>query len=425
MKINVLAGIALLGAVSPAALGQYYNTPYAAPYYPYGNAPAAPNYGNGNSWAPAPGSNGYAPPSNGTGYLPPTNGNYSAPAASGTGYTPSGNGYGYTPGTGYAYPSGNGQYPSSVAPAGAGNDYESGPGGGARLWLTTEYLNWRIKDAPAPFPLVTGATGATLFGGAPVDYGHLNGARAMMGLWMDKGCTYGVEVGGFWLEKAGRTFAGSTGVGSSFVASSTARLFGSEANLAVNLYHCSCVCLDVFAGFRYLDLKEDLLLERSTGLLVAPLTTTTDEFRTHNYLYLPQVGGRLTAQFGPVWLSGFAKVGLGINEEKTDIAGRTTVSAAGAPPLTTGTGTFARATNIGGHDDNTFVVVPEVGGTVGVNVFPWFSVIGGYNFLYINKVVRPGNEIDPIVGVPGHTAYPNRESSFFAHGATAGLMFRW
>src|SRR5262245_7847949 len=40
-----------------------------------------------------------------------------------------------------------------------------GEGGDCHLWLTTEYLRWKIKDAPVPFPLLTSGTTGVL--GAP------------------------------------------------------------------------------------------------------------------------------------------------------------------------------------------------------------------------------------------------------------------
>jgi hypothetical protein len=98
------------------------------------------------------------------------------------------------------------------------------------------------------------------------------------------------------------------------------------------------------------------------------------------------------------------------------------------------------SSNVGTYSSTDFVVTPEVGANFGLNVFPWLRVTGGYSFLYIDKVSRPGEQIDPVInptftGISALTgatgvgdrrpAFTHRDSDFFAHGFNGGIMFRW
>jgi Putative beta barrel porin-7 (BBP7) len=63
----------------------------------------------------------------------------------------------------------------------------------------------------------------------------------------------------------------------------------------------------------------------------------------------------------------------------------------------------------------------------------------GYNFLYLSRAVRPGDEIDTGVNPtqlqaalgrgkevgPDRPAFPGRNSTFWAQGLTLGLDFRY
>ena len=60
---------------------------------------------------------------------------------------------------------------------------------------------------------------------------------------------------------------------------------------------------------------------------------------------------------------------------------------------------FAQPTNIGHYSRNVFAVVPEVGLSVGFEVTAWLRLSLGYNFLYWSDVVRPGEQIDRVIGV--------------------------
>jgi hypothetical protein len=135
-------------------------------------------------------------------------------------------------------------------------------------------------------------------------------------------------------------------------------------------------------------------------------------------------------------------VALGCTQQLLQVSGSTTVGGVLAVNAATGgTGGLLTAanTNIGNFSRKVFGVVPEVGGTVGYDIFDWWRVFAGYNFLYWNSVARPGDQVNlnvnrnflPIgnFGAPGtgpsQPALNFHSSSFYAHGVTLGMEFRY
>src|SRR5262245_49841931 len=75
-----------------------------------------------------------------------------------------------------------------------------------------EYLLFWIKDGPNRNPLLTtspasgtgilGGQGTrTLFGGDDLHYGTFSGVRGTLGAWLDEDATFGLEGGGFILDR--------------------------------------------------------------------------------------------------------------------------------------------------------------------------------------------------------------------------------
>jgi hypothetical protein len=385
-----------------------------------------------------------------------------------------------------------------------GGEY-GGEGGGSHAWLTTEYLRWKVKDAPVPFPLLTtGTTGIlgdpttqVLYGGGSEGLGQLNGLRVSAGMWCNADTSLGVEVSGFALQRGGESFAAASDANGSpllarplvtaaggnavlpiatpnngngsFYASATSRLYGAEINLDTAAGHGDRYALDLLWGFRYLNLTERLELQSTSTTLFtstfSPLyvpvfpgidfNTTTigpgastsllDEISARNRIYAPQVGARLSWYYGVMTLGLSGKVGLGWNNQTVEVSGRNTTSSPGGTtttnlnlfgvPVATSTSQVLgyRNTSPNGflgsdpgatRNATSFVVVPEIGATVGVNLFPWMTVTAGYNFLYINRVARPGDQFNPVAPFsPAPTTV--HESDYFVHGLTTGVQLRW
>jgi hypothetical protein len=345
-----------------------------------------------------------------------------------------------------------------------------------------------------PIPLVLAANTGTpgnRFGAADpvidprnVDFGDLNGGRVEVGAWLDPRHTCGVEFGGFLLQERSREFAASSDavpnlarpifdpvVGrfnfavadaglsrGSVSALASTQLGSAEFNVVRNVAFSESWSFDALFGTRYIDLDEDLQVRHTTTGAGLVLNNTadfvrldvSDRFRTRNQFWGGQVGARAEARRG-IWFGSLTgKLGLGNNHQVSEVAGQTVGTDAAGTTTTAEGGLLAllggpvrrtdgsvvfETANIGRRKTDWFAVAPEVGVQVGAQLTRSVRVHVGYNFLYINNVVRPGDLIDPVVNlrfVPSHpdfrtesaVAQPTTRTSrddFIAHGVELGL----
>jgi hypothetical protein len=355
---------------------------------------------------------------------------------------------------------------------------------GPRCWIDGQYLLWWIKDAPIPVPLITtgnpadavpGAFGqpgtAFAFGPTKQDLGTFTGGRLTVGGWLNEAGTLGLEASGFLLEtRRVGYFAGSagdpplffvpfvnsaavppveaalpfgTGDASSGALSvfSSARLWGSEANLLVNAVKSESYTLTMLGGFRYLDLSENL---QFNAFGVDPdnrTLSTVDQFNTRNQFWGGQLGARGEVRMGGFFVNLSGKVGLGANHESITTNGVAVqfMPAAAAPLVVVPGGLFVQTSNAGRTTANHFAVLPEARAEVGYDVTANVRVFAGYDFLYLSDVVRPGYQIDrninftqqalPVGGgglVGPATPVPQfNHSDFWAQGVNVGIAFRF
>lgn len=359
-------------------------------------------------------------------------------------------------------------------------------------WGGADYLQWWVKKGSIPVDLVTtGVTGipgdpgtTTLLGNAPLDYESFSGVRADLGRWLGERHVWGVEVGGFVLfEKTVNQSVSTDGAGfpalfrpvvdvgtnppvtstplaiiigapgiaaGSFDLSSSSELWGAEGHLVRNLAATPEFSADLLLGVRYLNLREDLVLsQHSTALggnVLLPASGATsvaieDRFLAFNHFYGGQVGGRFEYRYGPFALGAVGTVALGPNHEQLDVSG-STVGTGGNPPLVVfPTGVLAvNGANVGRAGTNWFTVVPEVRVELTVQVTRGVLAHVGYDFLYVQSVVRPGDQLNnnvnfttlsPLspffgfVGGPAAPPAPFNRTDFWAQGAHAGLEVRF
>lgn len=351
----------------------------------------------------------------------------------------------------------------------------------SRGWIEAEYLLWWTKGQPVPVPLVTAAPdGSTalfpgaignpdtrlLLGNETVDGPERHGFRIAGGWWLSD--SVGVDASYFRLinETTTRGFASDGLPGSSFLAlpyrtpagveesgpfaipgllsgsaavSFETRLQGADLNAALRLGGGGQFQADLLVGARWVSLDERLTLNSAiTGIPGDPLlagftANLTDRFEARNDFYGGQIGTRVRADFDRVFVAATAKVALGVVEQNVRVSGLTT----GTPPFlpVDPNGFYAATTNSGSFNRTRFAVVPEVGLKVGYRITDAIFATVGYNFLYISDVARPGNAIDrtvntsqfaggPLVG-EARPAPTLRNDSFWAHGLTFGLGFRF
>jgi hypothetical protein len=359
-------------------------------------------------------------------------------------------------------------------------------------WVSGGALFWTVKSAPLPPTLTTfdpGSPSATTgFGGAlgipgtivqspdHLNNGPIGAGRFTLGHWLPADPRFGLEVGGFFLSGNSPGFASMSdgsvplrvpfsnvppGAGfplgsSSFVLadpgfaaggqiiSSSLQFWSIEGNGLYRAYSGPGFSVSFIAGLRYLDLREGLSIA-STETLLPPFGAAsfaaTDNFSTRNQFFGAQLGVKAEKQFGQFDGSVVAKVALGDNYQTVSINGDSVVSGTGfgITPGSTPGGIFTQATNIGLQTRNQFAVVPEAQLQLGYTIGSGVRFFAGYDFICINSVVRPGDQIDTTLNLtgnptlsPGSTltgaARPEplfKRSSFWAQGINFGASYQF
>jgi len=203
--------------------------------------------------------------------------------------------------------------------------------------------------------------------------------------------------------------------------------------------------VDGLIGFRYLNLEENLAITESlrvpAGAPVDPGVgfIVSDRFETSNRFYGGQVGTKIELRRGRWTLDFTGKVALGGMNQKARIDGSTIFDVPGQGTFIAAGGLLALPTNIGTYRRNVFAVVPELGVNLSYYLTDNLRVYAGYTFLYVNSVLRPGDQIDfgvnptqlpstagpgPLVG-PARPAFSFRDNEFWAHGVNFGLEYRY
>lgn len=354
-----------------------------------------------------------------------------------------------------------------------------------RFWAEAEYLYWQIKSTPQPVPLV--ATGpivpnqtpvlgqpgtSVVLGGHDIHNKLRSGGRFTAGYWFCKDPTWGVEASYMFLAKASKTHSVSSSgqLGSQFLtlpffdpvanreSSTRIALPGSFSGAAVlkvtndmqgaelnGLMKWGYSCnfdWNLIAGFRYWNFDERLVFTTNSPDIVNPdVFKTEDQFHTRNNFYGGQVGLGARYTWDRFFLKAKGKIALGAMQEQVLINGNlmsTDFSATGALE-TFPAGYLAASTNSGKHSRTRFAFIPEAIINLGYQFTDCLSLQVGYTFLYVNNVVRAGNQIDRTINpsqVPGITLDPStalvgtprpmplsKTSSLWAQGLNVGLEY--
>ncbi len=348
---------------------------------------------------------------------------------------------------------------------------------GAPFYGATDVLYWWTRPQQAPPLLVAGLPGSNtvLVGGGNLgfDDGEHVGVRTSIGAWLNECQTCGVEAGFLWLFQRSphttvtvpdgsfltRPFTdATTGLPSGIIltnpgistgvstVSTTSRLWSAEANARMELWRFDYGHIDLLAGFRYFDLDESLTISDFVRFQAVPVflsdatVITRDFFGTRNNFYGGQIGLESQVQFGCWYIDLWGKVALGAMHEVAQIDGSTLIF---APPAPVGNvaavgGILAQPTNIGTHNLDRFAAIPEVGVKLGCRLNEHLRVNVGYSFLYLNRVARPGDQIDtvvnptqipqlfqgPLVG-PARPMFQFHESEYWAHGISLEFEYRF
>jgi hypothetical protein len=315
-----------------------------------------------------------------------------------------------------------------------------------------------------------GVPGTVVLSPDRLHYGTLPGGRFTVGHWLADP-RFGIEAEGFFLGNKSTSFgqfsnaAGAPalfipfnnlppGAGfplgsSSFLLAfpgfaaggqaigSSLKLWGAESNGLYRAWSNGMQSVSILAGFRYIDLRENLSILSTENLLGFGVFAGTDGFSTKNQFFGAQIGVKGQQQFGQFDISGVAKVALGDSHQTVSINGFSTAAGFGTPSSSPG-GIFSQITNIGQQTRDRFAVAPQAQVEAGYRFKNGVRLFAGYDFLYISNVVRPGDQIDttinfssnPTINGAGSTlAGPARPapqfngSSFWAQGVRAGASY--
>jgi hypothetical protein len=360
-------------------------------------------------------------------------------------------------------------------------------------WVDAGFINWWLQGAPLPTPLVTtglqtgfpnigsgvlgqGGTG-TVLGDNRMQASSNQGGQVTAGTWLDYTQDWAVTGNFFMLAtRTLSTGAGSDGYGYplltrpvvdartnqetvEFISSPTAfsggltvntsaSLMGAESNLVTMADRFEGGYFNLLAGFRWVELREELDMAQSTqGLtngvpffqgnpLLYSHINIDDNFRTRNDFLGGQVGAQVGYAYSRFLFNLAGKLGLGDVREQVKIDGSTTATNILGKSATVPGGLLALPTNMGTFSRNAFALLPSVDATVMFEINSQIHLLVGYNLLYLTDVARPGDQIDrninrtqlptsqtynPGAGGPNSPGFTFHGSDFWAQGFTAGL----
>jgi hypothetical protein len=361
-----------------------------------------------------------------------------------------------------------------------------------RGYVQGEFLLWWADSLDIPVLGTTNTAGGLGFLGEPGTVPILGpgeyvgsfrqGFRGRAGLWLDDHGSFGIDGSFFFLARRttetvltssvfpiitrpifspnpqGGIPIGQTGeavavpgiLTGSLSARADSVLWGFDANIRRCLSRCCDRRSTWFAGYRNVNLSESLEITENINVIgagagrvlisdpIGSVVVVQDRFATDNHFHGGQLGGTYERRWGRVSFDARASVALGVTNQELDISGFQTRTRPGMPPMTFRGGLLAAGPNLGSFSRNRFSVVPELTLNAGVWLTPTVKVYAGYNFLYWSNVIRPGDQIDPVVdltnvpnapavppGAPDRPRVPFKQSDLWVHGVQFGLEWRW
>jgi hypothetical protein len=381
-----------------------------------------------------------------------------------------------------------------LAAARAGWGLGVGPGGD-RGFVEAEYLLWWMTGLNVPV-LATSTTSPTGTGflGQPGTFPILGpgtflgdareGLRLRAGYWLDDCRTWEVDGSLFFLGQRDAdaaygsnqfgvitrpvfspnpipgtgTIVGETGeavsvpgvLSGALTVHAQSLLWGADVNLRRCLFSDCDNRLTMFVGYRNLDLIESVSINENIQVIgsgggrvivtdpIGTLVSVQDKFGTQNHFNGGQIGGTYEHRWGGFEIDARASIAFGATEQQLNISGFQTITLPGATTQSFRGGLLAVGPNLGDFTRNQFSVVPEVTLNAGYWILPNLKFYVGYDFLFWNNVIRPGQQIDrevnltfvpnaPTVGASS-AARPTalfQQSNLLVHGVQLGIEWRW
>jgi len=320
-----------------------------------------------------------------------------------------------------------------------------------RFWAEADYVIYWLKpvcftvpglsvgNLSDPQPGVLGQPGSQLVqGDSKFQFKGANGLQPRIGVWLTDDQFLGIEAEGFVLEQvaSGGTVASNSNGGpplflvfqepdntnaalpfsvpGSVAASSSAvgesRLWGADTNALFHISTQRGACTlhaTALVGCRYLNLDDRVIVTNRQSLVSDPSVTAFGQgnFATQNQFVGGQIGSRFGCAYGPLRLDLTSKLAFGETYLVSEVAGSPLLSSAGVqPPLVPGP-LLALPSNVGRLASDRVTVVPQFDLRLRWQVCTRFYLTLGYNFLYWNKILCPGDQMDALVNT---TQLPGR-----------------
>lgn len=390
-------------------------------------------------------------------------------------------------------------------------------------WIDGEYLLWRIKNNPIPIPLVTSASYADPLPGAigqphtrvvlgekSIDMGWMQGFQVDAGAWIKH--NIGIEGSYFLLPTVSQTkslstsgnlgspnyavpifdvsgvfglngvpgetifilpgpFMSDPGFSATYILHLTSQLQSAELNGLYRIINKKNFQFECSGGFRWLQLYEKLLFKANSlavpgSIFGHAFYNTRDRFETTNNFLAGQLNIDARYRTKKWHLDALLKGALGAVLQKVKIEGSSQTSNGNLFFETMGTGNtilpggiFAEPSNIGSHRKSPMAWSFETKVKTGYAITKHIEIHLGYTFLWISRVLRPGNQIDrkinstrtaladasratvgigpgpiPFGGPPGPAPAASgpvrpkalfRSATFWAQGLDAGIQFNF
>lgn len=211
----------------------------------------------------------------------------------------------------------------------------------------------------------------------------------------------------------------------SITAVTDTKAIGGDINLRHTLCRTEFGQWNAFAGYRYLQLRDQVQVATNQSLqTVAPglgMVTFDDLIRTRNEFHGPQVGLASTHRlFDRLSFSTRMSLAMGVTLVDARLTGSTTT-----PVGVNNGGLLVVASNAGHYTHQHFSVIPAADAKFGYDLTDWLRLNVGYTFLYWSKVERAADQIDRTLFAPGRPAYRNDTTDYWVQGVLLGVEVRY
>ena len=300
------------------------------------------------------------------------------------------------------------------------------------------------------FPTLDNTTTSVLFGDSQVNSKGRSGGRFALGMWLDPCATRGFDFTylnlgtqrtTFYADQDSYTRLGrpyfdiSTGAQNAHLiaypdsytgwvgASVETKFQGTEILYRRATKRLPCSHVDMIIGWRWLQLKDNLLINESVTSQAGTLDLY-DRFNTTNNFNGLEIGWYWERPISSFWtFEMIGKLALGNTHSVVKINGEQT----GDPNQ----GLLALNSNSGKHTRNSFASVAEIGFGLKRRFHCGLEATFGYTFLYWSDVMRAGNQVDlnvdprqvPGLSVADHPRVPMNTTDFWAQGLHFGLEY--